>query len=88
MIGIPVPTSNLGGLDSLLSTVQMPSDVPVVSVAVGMGGPKNAGLFAVQILATADDALRKRLQEFKQNVATKIVQKNAAFQDSLRENAE
>ncbi len=88
VIGIPVPTSNLGGLDSLLSTVQMPSDVPVVSVAVGMGGPKNAGLFAVQILATADDALRKRFQEFKQNVANKIVQKNAAFQDSLRENAE
>ncbi len=88
VIGIPVPTSNLGGLDSLLSTVQMPSDVPVVSVAVGMGGPKNAGLFAVQILATADNALRKRFQEFKQNVADKIVQKNTAFQDSLRENAE
>jgi len=88
VIGIPVPTSNLGGLDSLLSTVQMPSDVPVVSVAVGMGGPKNAGLFAVQILATADIALRKRFQEFKQNVADKIVKKNTAFQDSLRENAE
>jgi 5-(carboxyamino)imidazole ribonucleotide mutase len=83
VIGIPVPTPDLGGLDSLLSTVQMPGDVPVVSVAVGLGGPRNAGLFAVQILATADAGLREKFQAFKENVAAKVVKKNEAFQQSL-----
>ena len=55
VIGLPVPTPELGGLDSLLSTVQMPGDVPVATVAVGMGGSRNAGLLAVQILAVSDD---------------------------------
>jgi 5-(carboxyamino)imidazole ribonucleotide mutase len=84
VIGIPVPTAELGGLDSLLSIVQMPGDVPVASVAVGMGGPRNAGLFAVQILATGDAALAARLVEFKKKLATKIEGKNAAFQKQLR----
>ena len=66
VIGLPVPTQELGGLDSLLATVQMPGDVPVATMAVGMGGPRNAGLFAVQILATAVPELRNRLNEFKQ----------------------
>jgi 5-(carboxyamino)imidazole ribonucleotide mutase len=84
VIGIPVPTADLGGLDSLLSTVQMPGDVPVVSVAVGLGGPRNAGLFAVQILATADAALREKLTQFKQQVAAKVTAKDAAFQQTLK----
>jgi 5-(carboxyamino)imidazole ribonucleotide mutase len=83
IIGIPVPTADLGGLDSLLSTVQMPGDVPVVSVAVGLGGPRNAGIFAVQILATADPALAQRLADFKRQIAAKIEAKNAEFQKSL-----
>ena len=53
VIGIPVPTELQGGLDSLLSTVQMPGDVPVATVGVGGGGPRNAGLLAVEILALA-----------------------------------
>lgn len=84
VIGIPVPTAELGGLDSLLSIVQMPGDVPVASVAVGMGGPRNAGLFAVQILATGDSTLAAKLVEFKKKLATKIETKNAAFQKQLR----
>jgi 5-(carboxyamino)imidazole ribonucleotide mutase len=83
VIGIPVPTEDLGGLDSLLSTVQMPGDVPVVSVAVGMGGPRNAGLFAVQILATADDALRQKLADFKGRLADKVAAKDAQLQQTL-----
>jgi 5-(carboxyamino)imidazole ribonucleotide mutase len=83
VVGIPVPTADLGGLDSLLSTVQMPGDVPVVSVAVGLGGPRNAGIFAVQILATGDAALAEKLAEFKRKIAAKIEAKNAAFQQSL-----
>jgi 5-(carboxyamino)imidazole ribonucleotide mutase len=83
VIGIPVPTSDLGGLDSLLSTVQMPGDVPVACVAVGLGGPRNAGLLAVQILATADEALRNKLVAFKRGIVDKVEQKNHAFQQSL-----
>ena len=83
VIGLPVPTSNLGGLDSLLSTVQMPGDVPVASMAVGMGGPRNAGLFAVQILAIADPSLKEALAEFKQKLVAKIETKNADFQAAL-----
>ena len=84
VIGIPVPTADLGGLDSLLSTVQMPGDVPVASVAVGMGGPRNAGLFAVQILATGDADLRGKFVEFKARLEEKIAAKDRAFQDQLQ----
>ena len=83
VIGLPVPTPELGGLDSLLSTVQMPGDMPVASMAVGMGGPRNAGLFAVQILATADESLKEKLNEFKQNLVGKIEAKNEKLQATL-----
>jgi 5-(carboxyamino)imidazole ribonucleotide mutase len=83
VIGLPVPTPDLGGMDSLLSTVQMPGDVPVASVAVGMGGPRNAGLFAVQILSTADETLRAKFADFKLALVQKIQDKDAAFQESL-----
>ena len=83
VIGLPVPTPDLGGLDSLLSTVQMPGDVPVASMAVGMGGPRNSGLFAVQILAQSDDSLRAKLVEFKSNLVGKIQKKDAQLRESL-----
>ena len=83
MIGLPVPTTEMGGMDSLLSTVQMPGDVPVASVAVGMGGPRNAGLFAVQILSTGDPELRKAFHAFKVKLVEKIETKNANFKASL-----
>ena len=83
IIGLPVPTPDLGGLDSLLSTVQMPGDVPVATVAVGMGGPRNAGLLAVQILAIADPSLQKKLQTFKHHLTEKIAEKNKKLQQSL-----
>lgn len=83
VIGLPVPTPELGGLDSLLSTVQMPGDVPVASMAVGMGGPRNAGLFAVQILATADPALEQRFAEFKRGLTEAIAAKDARLQETL-----
>ena len=83
VIGLPVSTPDLGGLDSLLSIVQMPGDVPVVSVAVGMGGPRNAGLFAVQILATADAELQNKFVEFKHRLKDKIAAKDADFQRAL-----
>ena len=83
VIGLPVPTPDLGGLDSLLSTVQMPGDVPVASVAVGMGGPRNAGLFAVQILGTADPDLRRKFADFKKSLVNQIAAKNDKLQSQL-----
>ena len=83
VIGLPVPTKDLGGMDSLLSTAQMPGDVPVACMAVGMGGPRNAGLFAIQIMATADDRLKQALLQFKQDLVEKIAAKDAALQSSI-----
>lgn len=83
VIGLPVPTPELGGLDSLLSTVQMPGDVPVASMAVGMGGPRNAGIFAVQILATADASLQSKLNAFKQLLIANMAAKDKKLQASL-----
>ena len=83
VIGIPVPTELMGGLDSLLSIVQMPGDVPVATVGCGMGGPRNAGLLAVEILALADDKLRDRLAEFKRQLLAKVAAKDAALQEKI-----
>ena len=79
VIGIPVPTELAGGLDSLLSTVQMPGDIAVATVGVGAGGARNAGLLAVQILALAEPHLRKKLEEFRTHLPHKIAEKNAAL---------
>ena len=65
VIGVPVPSKALKGLDSLLSIVQMPAGVPVATVAIGEAGAANAGLLAASILATADDALAKRLDDWR-----------------------
>ena len=83
VIGLPVPTADLGGLDSLLSTAQMPGDVPVATMAVGMGGPRNAGLFAVQVLALSDESLRERFEKFKIGLADKIAAKDAKLQELI-----
>ena len=83
VIGLPVPAVELGGLDSLLSTVQMPDDVPVATMAVGLGGLRNAGLFALQIMATADESLRNRFNEFKKQLTEKIAAGNEKLQAAL-----
>jgi 5-(carboxyamino)imidazole ribonucleotide mutase len=65
VIGVPVQSKTLSGLDSLLSIVQMPGGVPVATMAIGAAGATNAGLFAVGLLATHDPALRARLQAWR-----------------------
>jgi 5-(carboxyamino)imidazole ribonucleotide mutase len=65
VLGVPVPSRHLKGLDSLLSIVQMPKGVPVATFAIGEAGAANAALFAIAVLARADDALAKRLEEFR-----------------------
>ena len=65
VLGVPMPSKHLGGLDSLLSTVQMPKGIPVATFAIGEAGAANAALFAVAVLALADPALGKKLSEFR-----------------------
>jgi len=65
VIGVPLSASSLMGLDSLLSMVQMPSGIPVATVAIGEAGAKNAAILAVQILALSDPELKKKVEEFK-----------------------
>jgi 5-(carboxyamino)imidazole ribonucleotide mutase len=84
VIGLPVPTELSGGLDSLLSIVQMPGDVPVATVGTGGGGPRNAGLLAVQIIALGNVALQEKLAAFKHKLVEKVGAKDAALQASLR----
>lgn len=64
VLGVPVQSRALSGLDSLLSIAQMPGGVPVGTLAIGSAGAKNAGLLAVRILATSDDALREKMQTY------------------------
>lgn len=84
VIGLPVATNLSGGLDSLLSVVQMPGDVPVATVGVGGGGPRNAGLLAIQILALSDVALQEKLTAFKHKLTEKVGKKDAALQAVIR----
>lgn len=75
VIGIPVETSSFNGMDSLLSTVQMPAGTPVATVAVGSGGVRNAAFLAARILALQDEALLKRVENFKEENRKKILAK-------------
>ena len=74
VIGVPIKTSSLSGLDSLLSIVQMPPGVPVATVAIG--GAKNAGILAAEILGISDDAIRKQVATYKKDLNA-MVQKKA-----------
>jgi len=72
VLGVPIENSPLSGLDSLLSTVQMPGGIPVATFGIGKSGAKNAGLFAAAILARKDPELTKRLAEFRAAEAAKV----------------
>ncbi len=74
VIGVPMGTSVMGGMDSLLSTVQMPKGIPVASVAID--GAENAAILAVQILALSDEKLSDRLNEFKASMAEEVMEKD------------
>ncbi len=69
VVGVPLAGSDLGGLDSLLSMVQMPSGIPVATVAIGTHGARNAALFAAEVLALGDDEMRIRLREYRAELA-------------------
>ena len=72
VIGVPMPGSHLNGLDSLLSTVQMPAGVPVATMAVGSAGATNAAIFAAQILALGEPRLKERLKRHKEELEEEV----------------
>lgn len=85
VIGVPMDSSSLRGLDALLSTVQMPGGVPVATMGLGSAGAKNAGLFAVEILALSDPGLKEKLKEYREEqkriIERKAVQVETASRD-------
>ena len=80
VIGIPMKTSDLGGLDSLYSIVQMPSGIPVATVAIN--GGKNAGLLAVKILAVSDNSLLAKIEEYNAKMKKEVEDKDARLQEA------
>jgi phosphoribosylamine--glycine ligase len=83
IIGVPIDSSCLQGLDALLATVQMPPGIPVATMAVGKPGARNAGILAVQILALADNDLAARFETFKKDMAVKVEEKAKKLEDSF-----
>jgi len=75
VIGIPIDSSPLKGIDALYSTVQMPPGIPVATMAIGKAGAKNAGIYAAQILALQDRRISKALKDYKKKMAAEVVKK-------------
>jgi phosphoribosylaminoimidazole carboxylase PurE protein len=83
VIGVPIRTSSLAGLDSLLSTAQMPAGVPVATMAIGEPGAINACLLAVEILALQNPSLSTKLKEYRKELAQKVESKSKAVEKNL-----
>ena len=81
VIGIPIKSSTMDGLDSLLSTVQMPKGIPVATVAID--GAENAALLAIQMLSLSEPSLVEKLYEYKENMVNEVMAKDRQLQDSL-----
>lgn len=85
VIGVPMKTSDLGGLDSLLSTVQMPGGIPVATTAIGNAGAKNAGLLAVAMLALSDPSLENSLDEYRESMRLDVEEADCDLQEHMHE---
>jgi 5-(carboxyamino)imidazole ribonucleotide mutase len=85
VIGVPIMTQGLSGLDSLYSIVQMPGGVPVATMAIGKAGAKNAGVLAAQILATADADLRQKLSAYKKKLSDEVALKSSRIKKELEQ---
>lgn len=84
VIAVPIDATALQGLDALLAMVQMPAGIPVATMAIGAAGSRNAGIYAVQILAAADPGLTDRLKTFKRQMADGVLKKSARLQEKMR----
>lgn len=80
IVGVPMASSALNGMDALLSTVQMPGGVPVASMGLGSAGAKNAGLFAIEVLACFDPSLRRKLFEYRERQRKSVAEKAASIE--------
>jgi len=83
VIGVPIPSTALNGLDSLLATVQMPAGIPVATVAIGKPGATNAGILAAQILALSNASLAKKLNGHKEKLANSVEEKSRKLKITL-----
>lgn len=84
VIGVPLDSSALRGVDALYATVQMPAGIPVATMAIGKAGATNAAIFAVEILALSDDGLRQKLQQHKRSLAEGVEKKSQALREKLK----
>ena len=82
VLGVPIPSSALQGLDALLATVQMPAGIPVGTLAIGKAGGSNAALLALEILALSDEAIAKRLEDFRKAKADSVRAKDAGMKEA------
>ncbi|MDD5713022.1 MAG: 5-(carboxyamino)imidazole ribonucleotide mutase, partial [Smithellaceae bacterium] len=82
VIGVPIDATPLGGMDALLSTVQMPGGIPVATMAIGKAGAKNAALFAIRTLALQEPPLKKKLDTFLRKMAKDVEKKHQALPKS------
>ena len=83
VIGVPIPSTSLNGLDSLLATVQMPAGIPVATVAIGKPGATNAGILAAQIVAAADGSVARKLEAHKTKLAQGVEEKSKKLKAAL-----
>ena len=84
VIGVPIPATSLNGLDSLLSTVQMPAGIPVATVAIGKPGATNAGILAAQIIGVADSAVAQMLHSHKERLAKAVEEKSRKLKEDSK----
>ena len=85
VIGVPIPSTSLQGMDSLLAIVQMPAGIPVATVAIGKPGATNAGILAAQVIGLADSSVAKKLIAHKEKLAEGVAEKSKKLQKSLRD---
>jgi len=85
VIGVPMGGGALAGVDALYATVQMPGGIPVATMAIGSAGAKNAGIFAVQVLALGNERLTTLLKDYRERMAEEVAAKDQALQDRARE---
>ena len=83
VIGVPIPSTPLNGMDSLLATVQMPAGIPVATVAIGKPGATNAGILAVQILGLSSESLARKLEGLKETLSNSVEEKSRKLKITL-----
>jgi len=84
VIGVPIPSTCLNGMDSLLSTVQMPPGIPVATVSIGKWGATNAGILAAQMMALADESIAKKMHVHKEKLARGVEEKSKKMKESQK----